>query len=53
MNDLLPSFFDELDKIAKAKSKISSGEETVDADNASRTLTQATKTVLQKIPTES
>lgn len=51
MNDLLPSFFDELEKISKAKLKVS-GEETVDADNASRTLDLATKKVLQRIPSD-
>lgn len=50
MNDLLPSFLDELEKIAQSKAKFSAGEETVDADNASRLLSQASKTVLQKIP---
>lgn len=48
MNELLPSFYDELEKISKAK--LSDAEETADSDNASRTLDQATKTVLQKIP---
>lgn len=44
MNDLLPSFYDELEKISKSKTKLKlSGEETVDTDNASRTLEAATK----------
>lgn len=43
MNELWPSFVDEFKKIAKTKFKLS-GEETVDADNASRTLEQTTQT---------
>lgn len=40
MKNLLPSFYDELLKIAKEKSK-TSGEVTLDANSASRTLAEA------------
>ena len=41
MNTFFSAFFDEMTKIAKIKCKLS-GEETVDPDNASRTLAYAT-----------